>query len=1199
MMMSSLSIACSVALALAAPAGAACPGSSCLPGGGPAKTDCIAELDGVGTAKRIRCEDGDPACDTDGVANGSCRLAVRACFNVTDPALPRCTPTDVASFTVKNAPTGSKRHDPQLAALAAAAPTLPTTASVCTDVVPLYVPLGGKGRFKAGRQKVRTEAETSSGVKDVDKLAVRCLPSARFPRPGDGYATAAVVTQPAQLIGGPVARGRLGDVLLANDRIQVIIQQPGRSMFGIGTYGGNIIDADRQRVAGEERDSFEEIAPLVNVENTVNYTDVVVLNDGSDGGAAIVRATGVDDLLDYINPSTIVADAGFLFPPSLDDRDLPLEVQTDYVLEPGASAVRIETTLRNTGGAPFDTYFGDIMHGSGQVELFQDTYGFGEPLVTQPCAPSTHVACAAGTCDPCNVVAWSGDEGAAGVSYGYLHAVPGSTSFSVSGVTASLLGNQVLLVLVGAAQPNIHLAAAGSAGDAVMLTRWFVVGDGSVADVTTARNAIQQVTTGTLEGSVTEAGAPAVNADVAVLDTRAAAIRVVTHFRTDAAGRFQGTLAQGTYEVRVQRDGRPFPSPEAQTVDVVAGATTTVTTDLPAPGFLEVRVVDQDGNPLTAKVTVVGLDPSPEPTRFESIAGVITNVTRVFGDQGDNLPYGVTNVLFADRTGSIGSVAVEPGRYEVVVSRGTRYSDDRQIVDVGAGTVFVDATLTRVVDTPGFVSADFHLHALDSPDSEVAREARVASQLAEGIDFFTPSEHDIRVDFQSILEELGVADLIATAVGSEISTFDYGHFNTWPLTVDPAQVNGGSIDWGRPEVAPGMDYPSLGSFGYSPAELFAATLADPRPNLIQINHIDSFFGAAGLDIDTGVVPPQSFKEPATRRLDLSLTNLFDDGFQALEVWNGSQSIFLGQNLGDWMNLLNQGIVRTAVATSDSHEKRTNSGGSRTFIASAVSAPADLWGAADTLAAAVTAGHAIGTNGPFVALRLDAASTGESAALDLGQPLELATTDGAVDATITVESPHWAEFDTIELYVGSVPEAYDHDDNPERVIATASRQPRCCTRVPTSRSRTSPSGLASALVAGMPRRRCRSAGSRRTRGWSPSCAARRACRGRSIRSCPGSTPPRTRPSTSWSRWARPRAATARWPSPTRCESTSVATGGRRDYRVATRTSIAWLMPSAISVVPAKTCVRPTEKPAWRTGTAVRVSSQPPGGAASGA
>lgn len=1018
-----------LALAFAAPTTAACP-DTCVSGGGSPATDCVVQFDGVapaGGGKRLACEDGDPACDTDGTANGSCRVVVRACFNVADPDLPRCAPSDVAAFEIRNPAPGKKGHDPQLAALAAAVPPLPVTGEVCSAPVPLYVTLGGKKRFKARTRKVRARATTSGGVKDADKFAVTCLPSPRYPRRDEGYAFATVIDDAAQVIAGPVSRGRPGDVLLANDRIQVTIQQPGRSMFGIGTYGGTIIDADRQRAAGEERDSFEEMAPLVNVENTVNYTSVTVLNDGSDGGPAVVRATGVDDLLDYVNPSTVVADAGFVFPPALDDRDLPLEVQTDYVLEPGATAVRIETTLRNTATAPLDTYFGDIMNGSGQVELFQDTYGFGEPLVTLPCAATTLAPCAAGTCDPCNVIAWSGDESAAGVSYGYVHAVGGSTSFSVSGVTASLLGNQVLLVLIGAASPNVHLEAAGASGDAVTLTRWFVVGEGSVGDVTTARNAIQEVTTGELEGVVTEAGAPAPNADVAVLDESGAAPRVVTHFRTDAAGRFAGTLAPGTYQVRVNRDGRAFPAPDVQTVEIIAGGVAAVEADLPVPGSLDVRVADQDGNPLTAKVTLVGFDPSPERIRVEDIAGAVRNVTRVFGDQGDNLPYGVAGVFFADRHGTTGPVAVEPGRYQVVVSRGTRFSDFRQTVDVtGGGAVVVDAVLAQIVDTPGFVAADFHLHAIDSPDSEVSREARVASQLAEGIDFFTPSEHDIRVDFQPVVEALGVADLIAVAPGVEVTTFDYGHFNSWPVTVDPLAVNGGSIDWGRPGVAPGEDYPSLGNFGYSPAELFEALLADPLPNVIQVNHIDSFFGAGGLDIDTAMVPPQSFKDPATRRLDPALPNLFDDGFQALEVWNGSQGIFFGQNLGDWLNLLNQGIARTAVATSDSHEKRTNSGGSRTLIASETTAPADLWTAAGDLAARVAAGRSIGTNGPFVAVRLDASSTGEAAGLALGLPQLVSTTDGAIAVTVDVQSPRWAEFDRIELYVNAVPEAYDHD-----------------------------------------------------------------------------------------------------------------------------------------------------------------------------
>ena len=44
------------------------------------------------------------------------------------------------------------------------------------------------------------------------------------------------------------------------------------------------------------------------------------------------------------------------------------------------------------------------------------------------------------------------------------------------------------------------------------------------------------------------------------------------------------------------------------------------------------------------------------------------------------------------------------------------------------------------------------------------------------------------------------------------------------------------------------------------------------------------------------------------------------------------------------------------------------------------------------------------------------------------PLVATTTDGAAQLTIDVESPGWAEFDSIEVYVNAVPVAYDHDGN---------------------------------------------------------------------------------------------------------------------------------------------------------------------------
>jgi hypothetical protein len=1026
-----------VVLASAVAARAACPESCAIPGGGGKATDCLVEFDGVPSAT-VRCTDGDPSCDTDGSVNGACRFAITTCLDVADARLPRCRAGEVASLRVRNGRAGTRGFDPALAALEArVAATLPAGNAACLSPSPVYVALRGKKRFRPTTLRLRTSARATDGRRDGDTLALTCVPSPLEPSASATYARAHPVTNEAELIGGPLARGRMGDVRLANDRLQVIIQKPGRSMFGIGTYGGNIIDADRQRPRGEERDNFEEMIPQINVENTANYTDVMVLADGSDGGPAIVRATGPDDLFDFVNASSVVEQAGFVFPTSADDRDLPVEVQTDYLLEPGADWVRIETTITNLDAAPLDIFLGDYLNGSGQVELFQPGYGFGEPLVTTPCPPSTFVDCTSGMCDRCNFVAYAGEDEAAGVSYGYVHTANGSSTFSVSGVTASLFGNEVLFVLIGIGTPNFHLDGAGAQGDALTVTRYFVVGDGSVAAIATARDTIQGVTTGTIGGTVTSEGAPLADADVAVIAPTPPArpsINVLDHFRTDADGRYRGTLAPGTYTVRANREGRPFGDPDPATVTIAAGGETVQDFTLPAAGFLEVAVTDADGAPLTAKVQLVGFDPSPNPASEQDIAGAVFNRTGIFGDlDQDGLPFGLTGVWFADKSGAIGRVGVEPGTYRVYVSRGSRHSLFSQDVTIAAGaTTAVAATLARVVETPGFIAGDFHIHAIDSPDSEVTRTERVATQLAEGVDFFTPSEHDIRVDFAPTIAAMGVGDLIATSTSAEITTFDYGHFNSWPVTVDPTQVNGGSVDWGRAGIAPGMDFPSLGSFGLAPGEIYDAAHADPRPNLIQINHIDSFFNTTGLDVDTAendTGPPKSHATAASRRLDPSVPNFFDDGFDALEVWNGSQRIFLGENIGDWFNMLNYGILRTGVADSDTHERRTNGGAVRTWVASTVSAPKDLPTQADALAASIVAGHAIGTNSLFFTPRLAAASTGETAGLGPGDATLLHTSDGSVTLTVDVRAPLWAEFDRIELYLNNAPQRWDHDGKP--------------------------------------------------------------------------------------------------------------------------------------------------------------------------
>jgi hypothetical protein len=1039
---------------------AACPGDCPVPGFGSKTTECFVEYDGVvlnfppTKPKQVRCTDGD-ACDADGLINGSCQFVLSACLNNTDPNFPDCVPSDIATFEVKNKDPLHPRFDPELQVLADAvgALGLPTSASVCAAPVTMTVPLRvKKGVFRKDKKRVVSKAFTSGGQKDADKIKLFCEPSPAFPAPGQGFARAVTITTEGQRIGGPLGRSDIGDYLMWNDKIQVAILRPGRHAYNaVGIYGGNIIDADLHRSDGSERDSFEVMATGVNLETTANYTSVTVLNDGTNGMPAVIRATGPDDLLDFINPSTTIADFGFTFPPSADDVDLPIDIQTDYILEAGTNYVRVETTVTNTGVPALDIFMGEYINGSGEIELFQPVYGFGEPLVTTSCNASSYLACTVDggptTCDRCNYNAYSGEDGASGVSYGLIHSYNGTTSFSVSGVNVPLYSRESVSTLIGVAGPNFHIEPTGMAGDSITVTRYFAIGDGTVASITSTRNEIFAFSNGTIQGTVTSGGQPVADADVAVRTAPfgnfagALTYNVINHFRTAADGTYAGTLPPGDYTLDVNKDGRLAGAPTGAPVTVTAGATSTQDLTLPAPGILRVTVTDENSDPIAAKLQVVGFDPSPPVNNTQSILGLINNTTGVFGDEGgskDGLVHGIASVAFIDRDGDSGDVEVEPGTYQVVVSHGTRYSIATQNVAISAGvTTNVALEIAQVVPTPGYISGDWHVHSIDSADSEVTTAERVATEVAEGMDFFTPSDHEVRVDFTSVIADLGVSDLIATAPSEEITTFDYGHFNSWPVTVDPGQLSGGGVDHGRAGVAAGQDFPSLGNYGLSPAEIFAAAHADPKSNLIQINHMDSFFNTAGLDIDTAegdTGPPQSHQDVNTRRLDPAITNAWDPGFDALEVWigtngrNGIVGDFFGQNLGDWVNLINQGFFHTGVASSDTHQRRTTQINARSYVASAVTDPGLLAAQAETLAMNVVEGRVVGTNGPFVEFSVDAASTAQTAGLAIGEPTLIATNDGEVDVTVSVKSPLWAEFDTIELLVNNAPQRYDNDSD---------------------------------------------------------------------------------------------------------------------------------------------------------------------------
>ncbi len=82
---------------------------------------------------------------------------------------------------------------------------------------------------------------------------------------GKPYARAFIISDRAQIIGGPAALADLGDFILENDRIRIALPQQGNST-GPGVFGGSLMDADLQRPqaifrGGNGKDQFGELFP--------------------------------------------------------------------------------------------------------------------------------------------------------------------------------------------------------------------------------------------------------------------------------------------------------------------------------------------------------------------------------------------------------------------------------------------------------------------------------------------------------------------------------------------------------------------------------------------------------------------------------------------------------------------------------------------------------------------------------------------------------------------------------------------------------------------------------------------------------------------------------------------------------------------------------------------------------------------------
>jgi hypothetical protein len=890
--------------------------------------------------------------------------------------------------------------------------------------------------------KIRATRDTGHG-KIVATRPFRYLPP--------GKARAHRIAGPDDRIRGPLGHSKVGDWMLENGTARFAIQDvPQRELYSVGQYGGNLIDAELVGRPGLE--NFLELQPGLNIETVINAQTLEIVNDGQDGTAAVIRSCGPDDLLDFVNPSSQVVDLGLPFPALADDRDLEIEGCTSYTLEPFEDFVRIDTEVFNNepmGGAlpdPLPLLVGDWLNPSGELDTFTRAPGANTTLTPSASGVGPPVASFLGT------LGFFGFDEGAGTDYAFTqvplpppNATTGSFVF-VSGVLVVLHSQNVLLTLIGADPVRFRVPSGGSN----TFTRYFGVGDGSPSNAVDLENRVRAIATGTVRGCVSVAGTPVAGARVSVgTSLFAATQKLASNFvtRPGPCPNYSGTVPPGSYSAVAGLQGHPYEGggvlPLVKPVTVVAAGTSNVDFALPATGALRVNVSDENGSPIPARVTVVGFDPSPEATvAGPALPGFGSSRQGVLHDTSDVLPYGVAAVGHADVTGTT-EFPLEPGasRYHVFVSRGSEYSAFRSAspITISAGsTTVVNAQIARVVNTIGFVSSEFHVHGIRSADSRVSDRHRVAAYASEGVENVIMTDHHVHTTLQPAIDAAGLGHFLTATIGEEITSFDYGHFNAYPLLIDPNSphatttadgsmiLSGGSTDWAQ-EAPAGQDFPAYGAFNATPAQILvlatAGALSDTDAT-IQINHIDSHF--APLKIDTSLVPPRDLMsdlERANRRLPAtgSVPNLFQH-FPALELWNGDnrndQRQFRDERIGIWFNHLNQGLRTTFIADTDSHTfTNLNTAGARTWTASPTDLPSAIRGR--DVAAAVTAGRAVGGQGVYVQTRLLATDgSGDVADLRESGHTTMSDSGGNVELEIQVQSPGWARWDRIEIYANA-------------------------------------------------------------------------------------------------------------------------------------------------------------------------------------
>lgn len=523
-----------------------------------------------------------------------------------------------------------------------------------------------------------------------------------------------------------------GDFVLANDRFALVIEDVDASDL-YDPWGGRPVGIALVEGGQLARPAAPGELLILTGRQSVVTTSVSVLNDGSNGQAAVIRASGALSPLPFFEHIVSV-----LF--NRTHEDIPAAI--DYVLEPGADAVDIYYVYRSPRVHPAVEY--TILHGfmyTPRVGLYAPGHGFDAEGKRLP---------------------WLGFVTDEGASWAYAWPEgplePGVAQSGFFGVFTDGY------TIEPCTETRRHHARVTIGGPGL---------DGLLVAVARDEGATLRAISGVVRGAD---GQPAAGVRV---HAEAATGEYLTRATSGADGGYTLHVPAGAdVRLRAHRRGDGIVGP----VDVPANVATADLT-FAAVGWLHVVARDADSG-------------VPLPVRVQILPDKGGGVPSLPGHYGEPTPSGGRlHVEFA-HTGDA-TLRAPVGPWRLVVSRGYEYELHDEVVAIAAGeTTEVEVTLRRVVDTTGLQCADYHIHTIRSNDSGDDGRLKVRAAVADGLEIPIRSEHEYVEDFQPLIEEMGLEAWAFGVPSVEMTSMEiWGHMGVLPLRPDPNKVNGGAPLW--------------------------------------------------------------------------------------------------------------------------------------------------------------------------------------------------------------------------------------------------------------------------------------------------------------------------------------------------------------------------------------------------------------------